>query len=64
MELHKGKMTGVEIAEWLGISYNNTYRKNPKKYIARLEEYCIFEIIRGGVIIKEIFIKVYDKNLS
>lgn len=57
-------MTGVEIAEWLGISYNNTYRKNPKKYIARLEEYCIFEIIRGGVIIKEIFIKVYDKNLN
>lgn len=64
MELKLGKMSGQEIAEWLDISYKNTYRNNPKKYIQRLDNFCEYEIIRGGVIIKEIYCKIYDKNLA
>lgn len=36
MELKLGKMSGREIAEWLGISYNSTYRNNPTKQIEKL----------------------------
>lgn len=64
MELKIGKMTGQEIAEWLSISYDGTYRKKPKYYIARLKDYCEYKPIRGGVIIKEIYISKYNKNLK
>jgi hypothetical protein len=63
-KLKLGKMTGQEIAEWLGISYNGTYRKCPKKYIQKLDEYCEYEQIRGGIVIKEIYIEEYNKNLK
>lgn len=63
MELKLGKMTGQEVAQWFGISYNGTYRKNPKKYLERLEDYCVFEQVRGGIIVKEIYISKYNKNL-
>lgn len=64
IELKLGKMSGQEVAEWLGISYKNTYRNNPKKYIQRLENFCEYEIIRGGIIVNKIYCKVYDKNLA
>lgn len=57
-------MKGQELAEWMGINYNNTYCKNPTKYIQRLEDYCEYEQIRGGVIIKEIYLYEYNKNLN
>lgn len=65
MELKLGKMTGQEIAEWFKISYN-TYKKSAKnrqKYLERLKDYCSFEQIRGGIIVKEIYIFKYNKNL-
>ena len=64
MELHLGKMTGQEIANWLNISYNGTYRKNPQKYIALLNGYCDYNIVRGGVIINKIYISNYSKKGS
>lgn len=63
MKLKLGKMTSQEIAEWMGVSYKGTYHKNPKKYLKRLEDYCNFEQIHGGVIVKEIYISEYNKNL-
>ena len=62
-ELHLGKMTGQEIAEWLGITYN-TYKKNIKKHLDKLDGFCDFEQIYGGINVKEIYVSVYDKNLS
>lgn len=62
-ELHLGKMTSKEIAEWLGITYN-TYKKNVKKHLEKLDGFCDFEQIRGGINVKEIYISIYDKNLS
>lgn len=64
MELKEGKMTGQEIAEWMGISYDATYRRNPKKYLARLVDYCDYEQVRGGAIISNIKIPTYVKNLN
>lgn len=61
--LHLGKMKGQEIAEWMGISYDGTYRKDPSKYIKRLEDYCEYEQVRGGVVIKKIYLYKYIKDL-
>lgn len=63
MQLRLGKMTGRELAEWMKISYS-TYRNNPTKYIQRLEDYCEYEQVRGGAIIKEIYLHEYNKNLK
>lgn len=49
----------------MGISYQ-TFRKtakNKQKYLSRLENYCKFKEVYGGVIIEEIYIDTYDKNL-
>ena len=64
LELRLGKMSGREIAEWLGISYNSTYRCSTNKQLEKLNDYCEFEKVRGGVIIKEIYIKEYEKDLK
>lgn len=64
MELKLGKMSGKEIATWMNISYDGTYRKNPSKYLSRLSDYCKFEQVRGGAIINEIYIATYDKDLN
>lgn len=63
MQLKLGKMSSKDVATWLGISYS-TYRKNPDKYLGRLDGYAIFEKVYGGIEIKEIFIESYDKNLN
>ena len=57
-------MTSQEIAEWMGISYKGTYDNNPKKYLIQLDNFCDFEKIYGGVIIKEIYQSVYEKNIE
>ena len=54
LELKEGKMTGQEIAAWLQIEYNGTYRKNPTKQLEKLKDYCDYEQIRGGAIISNI----------
>ena len=62
-KLKLGKMTGKEIATWLGISYG-TYSNNPAKQLSKLNFYCSYEQVRGGVIISEIFKEVYDKRYN
>lgn len=62
--LHLGKMTGQELAEWFGVSYNGTYRKKPKEYINKLFGYCEYEQIRGGAIIKVIYKDIYCGDLA
>lgn len=64
MKLKLGKMTGKEIAEWLTISYDSTYRRNPTKQIEKLNGYCEYEQIRGGVIIKKIYTDTYYGELE
>lgn len=61
--LKLGKMTGQEIAEWMNVKYS-TYSNNPKKYIIRLNDFCNYEIIRGGAIIKEIYQDYYEPDVQ
>lgn len=63
LQLKEGKMTGKEIANWLNISYDYTYRRNPQKYLEKLKEYCDYEQIRGGAIISNIRIPIYCPNM-
>lgn len=63
MKLKLGKMKSQEMAVWFNIKYN-TYKNNISNYLAKLDDYCDFEQIRGGVIIKEIYIEEYDKYLN
>ncbi len=56
-------MTGQELANWLGITYN-TYKNKIDHHQAKLKDYCDYEKVRGGVIIKEIYISKYNKNLK
>lgn len=62
MKLRLGKMTSRELANWFNISYNS-YKNHIAKFLDQLDVYCEFEKIYGGIIIKEIFIEDYDKNL-
>lgn len=61
--LKLGKMTSKELAEWFGITYN-TLRNHGKVYYDKLELYCQFERIHGGIVISEIYIDTYDKTLN
>lgn len=63
MKLKLGKMSSKEVAQWLGISYS-TYRNSIDKYLEKLESFCIYEKVYGGIIVKEIFIEEYDKTLN
>lgn len=63
MKLKLGKMTSKEMAIWFNLSYN-TYKNKIAYYLEKLEDYCEFERIYGGIIVKEIYIEEYDKNLS
>lgn len=63
MELKLGKMTSREMAEWFGISYNN-YSRTISKRLDELDLFCDFEKVYGGVIIKEIFDPIYNKEVN
>lgn len=62
--LRLGKMTSQEIANWMGISYKGTYANNPKKYFSQLDNFCDYEKVYGGVVIKEIYQDRYEKNIE
>lgn len=62
MNLKIGKMTSKELAEWFGIAYS-TYRKTTAKHLETLKDYCDYEQIYGGVIISQIYISEYNKNM-
>lgn len=63
IKLKLGKMTTQELATWFGVAYS-TFRKSSAERYEKLEDYCEFERIYGGVIIKEIYLDEYDKNLN
>lgn len=62
MEMLKlGKITTEELASWFNTSKNNL-SKHKKEYLKKLESYCLFESIYGGINIKEIYKSIYVKN--
>lgn len=63
LELRLGKLTTKELADWFGISYG-TFRNNKTKKFEDLKNYCEFDEVYGGIIIKEIYFSRYDKGYS
>lgn len=63
MKLEVGKMATKQLALWFGISYG-TFRNNSNKYLEELNYFCDYEKIYGGVMIKEVYISEYVKNLT
>ena len=63
MELKLGIMKMNELADWFGLS-TSTLSKAKAKYMKKLEEYCEFTQIYGGVKITKIHKKFYTKNKS
>lgn len=61
MELHLGKMSNKELAEWFGIK-PNTFTQFKKKKLEELQNYACFEVVYGGVEITAIIKDTYNKK--
>lgn len=63
-KLQLGKISTKELADWFGYSYN-TFRSKKKPILLNyLKDYCDFEVFRGYVLIKEIYIDEYEGDLT
>lgn len=56
-------MRTEDLANWFNIKYG-TFRKNPNKYLDILKYYCDYEKVYGGIIINEVYISEYVKNIN
>ena len=63
MQLKLGQMKNAELAQWFGVTAK-TYENARKAYLKKLEPFAQFAIVRGGVLITEIYIDTYIKNLD
>lgn len=61
MELHLGKMTTKELAEWFGISYGG-FRNAKEKKLKELQYYADYKEVRGGVEIINIKRPIFNKK--
>ena len=60
-ELKLGKVSNAELVEWFG-STANSFSKKKKSWLKKLEEYCEFKPLDGGVEITKIHKYFYTKN--
>lgn len=63
MELHLGKMTTKEIAEWFNLSYGG-FRNHKAEKLDELKTFADFDEIYGGIYIKTIYTPIYNKKES
>ena len=61
MQLHLGKMTNKELAEWFGVQVN-TFSQHKRKKLEELKNYADFNSIRGGVEILSIKKDTYNRK--
>lgn len=61
MELHTGFMSTEELATWFGVTLKS-FRNRSASYYEKLEFFCEFERIYGGVMISKIILSKYCKN--
>lgn len=54
------KVSSLELADWFGIAYG-TYRRQKKKRLEELKDFCDYDEVYGGVIIKEVYFDEYYK---
>ena len=63
MKLQLGKMKTADLAKWFGISLSRLHNATPQFY-EKLNNFCDYEKVYGGVIIKEIYFDTYDKKFD
>jgi len=63
MELHMGKMTNQELADWFGIKIGS-FKAKKKNKLEELKDYAEFDEVYGGVNIKDIYNETYSKKGS
>lgn len=61
MELHLGRMSNKDLAEWFGIK-PNSFTQHKRKKLEELKNFCFFEEVYGGVNIVAIINPTYIKN--
>ena len=61
MELHLGRMSNKDLAEWFGIK-SNSFTQHKRKKLEELKNFCFFEEVYGGVNITAIINPIYIKN--
>ena len=62
-ELIEGRISTKELADWFGIAYETFKHSSAKKYEI-LSEYCEFEKVHGGIIVKTVYIPIYSKQIN
>lgn len=63
-QLQLGKISTKELADWFGYSYNTFRSKKKPILLEHLKDYCDFELYRGYILVKEIYIDEYEGDLS
>lgn len=63
MELKLGKISNLELSQWFGITLKS-YTNSRKKYLKKLEIFCKFKELRGGVEVEEIYYSKYIKDMN
>lgn len=63
-QLQLGKITSRELANWFGYSYNTFKNKKKSQVMPFLKDYCDYEEVYGGIVVKEIYIDEYQGDLS
>lgn len=63
-KLQLGKINSHELADWFGYGYNYFKSKKKNQVMPFLKDYCDYEVVHGGVIVKEIYIDEYEGDLS
>lgn len=63
MKLQLGKMKTKDLATWFGVSLGRFHNASAKFY-EKLTNFCDYERVYGGVIIKEIYFDTYDKHFD
>ena len=61
-ELQMGFMSNEQLAAWFGVA-KDTLRKKKKAMLIRLGNFADFDIIHGGVVINQIYCKVYGVDV-
>lgn len=54
MNLYLGRMPIKDLIKWFGVS-ESTFRHNKGRYLEDLGDYCEFEVVYGGVLVKKIY---------
>lgn len=62
-ELHLGKIKSAEVAEWLGVTYG-TFRNTCDKQLKKLDGYCEYTKVWGGIEVTKIYCPVYKGELK